>query len=172
MRIGLSARYLSAAEQTLASSVFGSTLPSWTKIMIDDGLGVGDRPYTLDTAINITVLHVGPTCYPDCTSRASWGSFGRIDTVFIHEMTHVWQYGKGYNVKLSSLWGQSFGEGYLPILGKAWDDYNVEQQATIVEHWYAAGMTSSHTAFPYVDKVVRRGSANVKKTLVELTALP
>jgi len=172
VRIGLSARYLSNAERALAISVFGSTLPPWTKIMIDDGLGIGDRPYTLDTSINITILHVGPVCYPDCTSRASWGSFGRVDAVFIHEMTHVWQYGKGYNVKLSSLWGQSFGEGYQPILGKPWDDYNVEQQATIVESWYAAGMGTSHAAFPYVDKVVRRGSVNTKKTLDELLASP
>lgn len=100
MRIGTSSRSLSSSEQTLATRVFGRTLPSWNTILIDDGLGLGDRPYTIDGPPGLVMIHIGPIGYPDCTSKAMWMG-RRIDAQFIHEMTHVWQYAKGYNVKLA-----------------------------------------------------------------------
>ncbi len=173
MRLSLTARSLSSAEQTLVTSVFGPTLPPWKHILIDAGLGLGDRPYTLDGPPGFYTLHVGPFCYPDCSIKATWGRFGRVDTLFVHEMTHVWQYGKGYNVKLSSIWAQTLGDGYGFTPGKAWNDYNVEQQASIVAKWYDGGMSASATAFPYIDKVVRRGGgAGASKTLADLATMP
>jgi hypothetical protein len=86
--------------------------------------------------MGIYSISIGPTSYPDCTSGAVWTGSGRIDAVFVHEMMHVWQYFHGYNVKLSSMWGQTLGDGYEVVLGQSWDDYNVEQEATIVEKWY------------------------------------
>jgi hypothetical protein len=170
MRISLTSRLLSTAEQNLATSVFGGTLPPWSKILLNPGLGLGDRPWT-DNPAGLYSLTIGPVCYPDCTSKAVWGRFGRIDAVFIHEMTHVWQYFHDYNVKLSSVWGQSFGDGYDVVLGKAWNDYNVEQEAIIVENWYVGGMTGGADEFQYVEKVVRRGGEpGASKTLAELKA--
>jgi hypothetical protein len=171
MKLGASSRYLSPAEEALAIQVFGPTLPLWKRILIDDGLGIGDRPYTLDGPPGCYMIHVGPVAYRDCTSRAFWG-IRRIDASFIHEMTHVWQFGKGYNVKLSSLWAQSGGSGYGFVPGQAWDDYNVEQQAKIVENWYFAGMSTTAVEFPYIEKVIRRGGLNKSKTLEELKAIP
>lgn len=169
MKIGTSARKLSAAEQALAISVFGRTLPPWDRILIDNGLGFHDAPYTLDGPPGLYVIHIGPVAYPDCTSKATWTPFGRIDAVFVHEMTHVWQYGKGYNVKLSSIWAQTAGQGYTYVRGKSWDDYNVEQQASIVEDWYESGMSSASPEFPYIDKVVRKGGGpNSSKPLIRL----
>jgi hypothetical protein len=173
MRIGTSARNLSSDEQKLVNSVFGSTLPPWSNIFIDDGLGIYDAPYTLDGPAGTCMIHIGPVGYPDCTSKAMLGTFGTIDAVFIHEMTHVWQYAKGDNVKTESLWAQTAGAGYSYVLGKAWDDYNVEQQASIVENWYAAGMSVTGPEFPYIDKVVRKGGGpNISKPLAALKALP
>lgn len=172
MRIGTSSRSLSSSEQTLATRVFGRTLPSWSTILIDDGLGLGDRPYTIDGPPGLVMIHIGPIGYPDCTSKAMWMG-RRIDAQFIHEMTHVWQYAKGYNVKLGSIWAQTGGSGYSFTLGQSWDDYNVEQQASIVEYWYATGMNVRATEFPYIDKVVRRGRGpNTSKTLAVLKTLP
>jgi hypothetical protein len=69
------------------------------------------------------------------------------------------------------MWGQSFGDGYGYTLGSSWDDYNVEQQASLVEQWYDAGMDPADDRFQYVDKVVRRnGGAGASKTLAELKA--
>jgi len=170
MRISRNARVLSATEQALVVSVFGTTLPPWDKILLNDGLGLGDCPWT-DNPMGIYSISIGPTCYPDCTSRAMWTGFGRIDAVFVHEMTHVWQYFHGYNVKLSSVWGQTLGDGYTVVLGQSWDDYNVEQEATIVENWYNDGMSNTDDRFQYVQKVVRRnGGAGSSKTLAQLKA--
>jgi hypothetical protein len=170
MRISRNARALSAPEQALAVSVFGTTLPPWDKIILDDGLGLGDCPWT-DNPMGVYAIAIGPTAYPDCTSRSIWTGFGRIDAVFIHEMTHVWQYFHGYNVKLSSVWGQTFGDGYDVVLGQSWSDYNVEQEATIVENWYNDGMIGSDDGYQYVQKVVRRGGgAGASKTLAQLKA--
>jgi hypothetical protein len=171
VKLGSASRKLSDPERALASVVFGTTLPSWDRILLDDGLGIGDRPYTLDGPGFLVMIHIGPVAYPDCTSTAVW-QFQRIDATFIHEMTHVWQYDKGYMVKLSSLWAQGPGSGYSYSTGQSWDDYNVEQQASLVEHWYAAGMSTRDDEFQYVDKVVRKGGANSFKTLAELKRIP
>ena len=169
MKIGTHGRILSPDERALATRVFGPTLPPWGRILVDDGLGFHDAPYTLDGPPGFYVIHIGPKAYPDCTSTALLPGFGRIDAIFIHEMTHVWQYGKGYNVKLSSMWAQTAGEGYGYVSGKPWDDYNVEQQAAIVEDWYTGGMSPKAAEFPYIDKVIRTGGGgNSSKPLVNL----
>jgi hypothetical protein len=175
MRFARNSRNLSEPEKALVTRVFGSTLPPWNQIFVSDGLGIGDRPWT-DQEYDQESLHgrmysvnLGTLCYPDCTSRANWPGFGRIDTVFVHEMTHVWQYFHNYFVVLSSMWGQSFGDGYDYVLGSSWNDYNVEQQASLVEHWYDAGMDPASDRFQYVSKVVRRnGGAGASKSLGDL----
>jgi hypothetical protein len=121
--------------------------------------------------MGLYAIQIGPVCYPDCTSKKVWPRFGRIDCVFIHEMTHVWQYFHGYNVKLSSVWGQTLGDGYEAVPGKSWDDYNVEQQASLVEDWYTAGANTSDDRFPYIEKVLRKGGGpGSSKTLTDLKA--
>ena len=170
MRIGFHGRNLSTAEQALVLSVFGPTLPAWKAILLGDGLGLGDAPWT-DNPMVFYNISIGPVCYPDCTSKAVWTGWGRIDAVFIHEMTHVWQYFHGSYVKLSSIWAQTVGEGYTVVAGKAWDDYNVEQQATIVENWYAGGMHTGADEYPYIEKILRKGGGPGKsKSLVDLKA--
>jgi hypothetical protein len=42
MRIGTSSRSLTPKEQALATRVFGPTLMPWNRILIDNGLGLGD----------------------------------------------------------------------------------------------------------------------------------
>jgi hypothetical protein len=105
MRIGFNGRVLSSAEQTLVLSVFGPTLPAWKGILLDDGLGLHDAPWTDNPTGNVYTIAIGPVCYPNCTSTKVWTGWGRIDTVFIHEMTHVWQYFHG------SLCEAEFGMG-------------------------------------------------------------
>lgn len=155
VRIGRNGRLLSLNEQALATRVFGATLPKWDRIMVDDGLGYDDRPYTLDGPPGLYCIHVGPVCYKDCTSGAALGS-SSVDATFIHEMTHVWQFAHGCFVKLSSLWAQGpLGQGYRTVPGQPWESYNVEQQATLIERWYATGMSPASPYFQYVRDVIR-----------------
>ena len=39
--------------------------------------------------------------------------------------------------------------------GKSWNEYNVEQQARIVEHWYVGGMKQDSELYPYVRDHIR-----------------
>jgi hypothetical protein len=159
MRFAKISRSLTPAEQTLASSVFGTTLPAWNRVLIADGLGLGDAPWTDNPAGNFKI-NMGPTGYPDATSSSALttpgGSFGRICDTFIHEMTHVWQYFHGNYVKLSSV-GSYFAGGYAYTLGSPWDSYNVEQQAKIVEHWFKRGMSTTDAAYTYITGNIRAG---------------
>ena len=161
MKIGWNSRNLTTAEQRLASDVFGTSLPQWELIMISDGLGIGDAPWT-DNPMVLYAINIGPIGYPDCTSFKSMGGFGAVRDVFIHEMTHVWQYYHGYSVKSSSVaarvWEKVSGDdAYDYTLGKSWASYNVEEQASIVEHWFSGGERSTDDRFVYVDKIIRKG---------------
>jgi len=170
MRIGRNSRNLSGAEKNLATTVFGGSLPHWDKIWVDDGLGLQDRQYTMEAGPFGWAIHMGPTGYPDCTSRTTYQG-DRIDVIFIHEMTHIWQYGRGQFVVASSLWAQTLGDGYSYTAGDPWDDYNAEQQASIVENWYLGGMSTTVPEFQYVNKVVRRSGANSSLSLLDLTSV-
>jgi len=162
MRISRNTRNLSSPERTLALSVFGTSLPSWKRIFISDGLGLGDAPWTDNPMDLFYIMAVGPECYPDCTSRKKYKGFGRTDSIFIHEMVHVWQYNLGVFVKLDAIaariWEKvSEDDAYEYTIGKPWNSYNVEEQASIVERWYDGGMKSTDDEFHYVEKVVRGG---------------
>lgn len=59
---------------------------------------------------------------------------------FIHELTHVWQRQQGKNLRLAAIMArvaQGRTYPYLPLdPDKSWEDYNMEQQGTIVEDYY------------------------------------
>ncbi|MEA5115921.1 MAG: hypothetical protein VB050_18045 [Geobacteraceae bacterium] len=79
---------------------------------------------------------------------------------FIHEMTHVWQYYRGYRRRLvakgafygavsftiSSKWAYE----YDPIAdkNKKLSDFNMEQQADIIAHYYGAKFLNDKTYTP------------------------
>lgn len=93
-------------------------------------------------------------------------NYGTISALFIHEMTHVWQYRNDSGVMRSAIWARSpFGAGYDYKLGKPWDDYNKEQQAHIVEDWYTNGRLKSDDRYPYVRLVIRSGRIDFPRTL-------
>lgn len=160
MRLVRNTRELSSNEMLLASYVFEDSLPPWGRIFVTDGLGPVpgyDNPYTTEE-IGLFTINVGPDMYPDVSLGKS-DSFGVYRDTFIHEMTHVWQYYNGYWVILRSLWANSAGAGYTYQIDEssAWDDFNVEQQASIVEHWFARGRSRNDIRFVFVDKIVRAG---------------
>jgi hypothetical protein len=50
-----------------------------------------------------------------------------------------------------------FAAAYRYELGKNWGEYNVEQQAHIVEDWYDKGMKSDDPRYSYIQDFVRKG---------------
>lgn len=156
MRTRTDTRRLSATERKIITDVFDDSLPAWDRILLTDGLGGGDRPFTMPAAF-FYWIHVGPKVYPDASLTLPFDSESRYVDVLVHEMTHVWQYYHGYSVVLSSAWAQTGGSGYSYTVGKDWGDYNSEQQAQLVEDWYHNGAKTSDQRFPYIDKIIRPG---------------
>jgi len=123
-----------------------------------------EGPARLNSVVNFGyVMNVGPKGYPDMTKNKN---------LLVHEMTHVWQ---GYNAVfamtyvLNSAYHQCKGMvrggydnrdaayGYRP--GQWFKTYNAEQQASIVEDWFAAGEPQTGALWPYIRDHVRAGAA-------------
>ncbi|EOT1632817.1 type IV secretion protein Rhs, partial [Escherichia coli] len=86
----------------------------------------------------------GEMYYPDAVYSSDYSSQtmpGDRETVagashlFIHEMMHVWQYQKGYAVKLRGLFSWAANYHYDLNL-QSFSSYSMEQQASIVaDYW-------------------------------------
>jgi len=161
-------------ERGVVLSVFRASLPNLHVIAIGDGLGVGDDPWT-DWGVDPQYpqfryqINVGDYAFMDLSTKTST-PYGTLSDLLVHEMTHVWQYAHGRQVKASSLWAHTPFSDYDFKAGEAWIDYNVEQQASIVEKWYHDGMRPDHELFPYVAGVIwQHGDEKViRMTLAEL----
>lgn len=161
MRLAKNIRSLSSQEKATAFSVFLNTI-DYDLVRITDGLGADDRKFTFPgtplskggiaskavqlvfggpaSAIldRIVYINFGPDYYANALGESA---------TFIHEMTHAWQYMHGINVALDSLSKQAtYGDdAYEYEPGIAWNLYNVEQQAHIVEDWFIAINASGAT---------------------------
>jgi hypothetical protein len=88
---------------------------------------------------------------------------------FIHELTHVWQghhstFSWQYMVNSMLAQGRALivhgnrGMAYEFTPGQPWNSYNVEQQAYIVEKWFARGMRTDSELYVYIAENIRVGS--------------
>jgi hypothetical protein len=161
-------RFLTDAEKDLARKVFEETLP-YGAVYLSNGLGLQQRAYTIPHPLHLGsyVIHIGPDAFRDATNSSVVMLGQTVDAVFIHELTHVWQ---GVNRRhafdyiLDSVYNQvRFGSQAYDLnqedVGrKKWSEFNAEQQAMIVENWYAAGMAESDAAFTYIKDNLRAGN--------------
>jgi len=169
-------RGLRPAEKRLCNSVFNGSLPPYEEIGIGDGLGLGDRPWTdwgdgLDDQLTsmFYALNVGDYFSYDLSEKHYTPYDGDTSDLLVHEMTHVWQYHYGWTVKASSVWASTFGS-YEFTPGDAWDDYNAEQQASIVEKWHKRGRKKTDELYPYIVRIIW-GGGNPRLTGLKLAEL-
>ncbi len=158
-------RNLTLAEETLAKSVFKTFLP-YRKLLIGDHTGFGGAPWT-EHFNGIYTLHMGEVAYTDCTSSTWTSGVGVIRNTFIHELTHAWQGSHcwaGGMYQLQSVAAQANAivrtgnrnNAYRYTAGAAWDSYNVEQQAEIVEDWFKSGMSTTSPLYRYIRDDIRK----------------
>lgn len=175
----MATRLLKPDEVKLARSVFQDSLP-YDKIYIANFFLPGNRgvPVTLAGLLNPVPLtfRLVYTIY--------WGkaiyrrSAARVDSVtLIHELTHVWQ---GHHDRLTltymagSVWAQCQAKWRTGNRNHAyvydrksyrnWNEYNVEQQASIVEDWFdpdvkkgGGNQSASDPRYPYISDNIRAG---------------
>lgn len=123
-------RPLSKREISLASAIFGESLP-YARIRIDERALLGPRQ--------------GKFCYVSFYTINSWGKMP--DPLLVHELVHVWQYHQlGIVYIPRALAAQYSQEGYnyggVEALrtalanGKNLLDFNYEQQADLIEDYF------------------------------------
>jgi hypothetical protein len=149
------ARRLTDGERRLSAEVFGRTLDlDRVRIWCCPPLGwTTRRPFVAGG-----LLWPGRSLilYPPAEARADFAAddvplFDQ--SVFIHEMTHVWQSQQGTNLLFGKLRAGDKPSSYAYDLTPdcVWDRFNIEQQAMIVQHHFLCrrGRTLSHPESAY-----------------------
>jgi hypothetical protein len=176
-------RFMNRSEYALVKRVMGNTLPWRRQIIMTNGAGESGRAFTIPISFASAVFGsaIAPLLAPIIlaqsylTSVVNAGFLMNVGThyndmsvhnptLLVHETMHAWQ---GHN----SLFAQSYvynsainqcisgGSAYNFTPGQNWHSYNVEQQASIVEKWFANGESTTDVLFPYVRDYVRQGKA-------------
>jgi hypothetical protein len=178
-----SARLMSLSEYQLVSRVFGNTLPWRQRIIVTNGAGVDNRPFTIPTSLVSVLLGAAATSFVvpitvtvgvgSLTSFMNMGYIMNVGSAYpnlgsinqgllVHETAHVWQ-GKNSAFALSYVFSSCLNQclrgkaAYDYASGGNWSSYNAEQQASIVEDWFRAGEPTSGSLWGYIDNYVRKG---------------
>jgi hypothetical protein len=183
-------RKLDDIEQGHARDVFRSSIPL-NKIFVTDGLGAGDRKFTMAVPFGddyewvkwawpiggSAVLRIKSLLGSEPQARyflhvgdeyRGMGYSSDSLNLLIHELVHVWQ-GEHARLKwtfmIESGWHQFKNDKlggpdpyeYDPdkLETSKWNDYNVEQQASIVEHWYEKGKSLDDPRYRFIVENIR-----------------
>ena len=167
----MASRLLKKSEIEFARRVFEKQLP-YKKIHIAGYYLPGNQgvPVTLASVSSIIpvrsmrnyTIYFGPEVYAEGADRPDTAS------TFIHELTHVWQgfhSGLGWEYMVESMIAQGHAiltqgdrnRAYDYKPGKPWEEYNVEQQALLVQDWFRNGMSEEDERYPYIADHIRAG---------------
>ncbi len=147
-------REMTAAEYTFVNTkIFANTLPARDKIIITNLRGGSKRAFVWPTGVGGTILmNLGKKGYDNPMGVIDMYETGeRPGQVFIHETTHVWQIHHSADIQFTLQSLKNQGEFIIEKLsggdpqsvyqfdctnGTPWGDFNLEQQAGIVEFCY------------------------------------
>ena len=167
----MASRLLRKSEIEFARQVFEDQLP-YAKVHIASYYLPGNQgvPVTLASVSSIIpvsslrhyTIYFGPEVFGDGADRAG------IRDTFVHELTHVWQgyhSSLGWEYMVNSMIAQGHAiltqgdrnKAYEYKPGKPWDDYNVEQQALLVQDWFRNGMSEDDERYTYIANHIRAG---------------
>jgi hypothetical protein len=134
-------RRLHSEEKAELQTVFLDTLDS-DSIWVTNLEGLDGRPFTIFNLDDQVVVAASPSVFPDFDNLLTNDKTKRI---FVHELTHAWQYQhRRFSTRLCDIVGSRgeevlYGQGavynYTP--GADWQSYGMEQQANIVADWYS-----------------------------------
>ncbi len=169
----MASRLLKESEVAFARQVFEDRLPYGRVYLSSSYFPFNGRSKTAVTAASL------PTLVPARSLRSyiifagpevfGGGADGPdFRDTFVHELTHVWQ---GYHGLLGwAYMAQSMlAQGYAVLTqgdrnraydyepGEPWADYNVEQQALLVQDWYRNGMREDDERYRYIVNHIRAG---------------
>jgi type VI secretion system secreted protein VgrG len=144
---------LNVNERQLLSTVFKQTLPYDSIVCKVNTLKTGPKGNSITIAGTPhfdAEIYCGDFSEPSVLKNENYKV-----SIFFHEMTHVWQYFHGISVWRSAAqvlfdYHFKYGEGYPYSLrsGRKFSQFNIEQQASIVEDYWR--LTQSQPP-PYVN---------------------
>jgi hypothetical protein len=167
----MASRLLKQSEIEFARQVFQDQLP-YGKVHIASYYLPGNQgvPVTLASVSSIIpvaslrnyTIYFGPEVFRDGADQPN------IRDTFIHELTHVWQgfhSGLGWEYMIESMIAQGHAvlttgdrnKAYEYKPGREWGDYNVEQQALLVQDWFRNGMRDDDERYSYIANHIRAG---------------
>jgi hypothetical protein len=134
-------RRMNAEEQTLAWLVYGDSLPPWDQIILTNLIGLEGRAFTIPNPAGECLINLGED-FDDPIRSKHYIEHGRL---LIHELDHAWQIhhssfkpglicAGAYNQAIYNLAEDVYNPGGG---GDDWSSYNLEQQATLIDLWYA-----------------------------------
>jgi hypothetical protein len=139
----IDSRPMNDAETAMARQVFGDTVP-YGDVVLTNLSSVKDRAFTVPGADGKIYINIGDQY--DNPLGPGTKSYPVPGQLLIHELTHVWQIKTGNFIPgfmCSSFINQvnhTFGDSVYKYgdAGPGWGDFNLEQQASIVDDWFGA----------------------------------
>ena len=169
-------RQVRPEELAWANDVFKGTLAPIGNLWLTNLEGFGGRAVTLPGPSGNIYLNVGAYCMDHPLTHIE-KSYPKPGQLFIHELTHSWQIhhrsfvpgwvcegavAQAGNSLLKSAYK------YGPA-GQAWGEFNIEQQASIVDQWFAGTrlksdgtltktpMSAADDYYPYIRDNIQKG---------------
>jgi hypothetical protein len=129
---------MSEEEATFARKIFGNSLPAKEQIILTNTMRPDGRRFTMPGLGGSYFVNLGDAAFRDPIGIVDPG-YPQPGQVFVHELTHVWQ---ASHWAAATYFSKALNRDYDPGGGgKAWSDYSLEEQATIVDRWYEADPT-------------------------------
>jgi len=134
-------RPLNDTEIALARQVFGDSLP-YGDVILTDMAGLSGRAFTAPGVDGKTYINLGDRYGDPLGPTNSYPMRGQL---LIHELVHAWQIAHssflpGFMCSALVTQANAFGDSVYAYdgFGPAWPEFNIEQQASIVDDWFAA----------------------------------
>ena len=155
-------RHLTGEERQFVEQVFLGTLPM-ERILLTNLVGLGDRPFTAPGPGGSILVNIGDHAFDDPVQYNGKGGTKLGENapgqLLIHELTHAWQianesftpayYCRALSTAVGTLGGDMSAYSYGPA-GPQWSSFGSEQQASIVDEWFAGDL------FPPDERKVQR----------------
>jgi len=153
-------RPLEPAERDFADQVYAGSIP-WDRVLLSNVVGFGGRPFTCPGPGGTILVNLGEGVGQPTTYRGNGGPemkdgkwIQAPGQLLIHELCHAWQIAHsefipglmctGIVNQLPTLGGDMSVYEY-GTASQNWDEFNLEQQASIIDDWFA-GSSASGTA--------------------------
>lgn len=155
-------RAMSGTEIDFAKRVFGDHI-DYDRVRLTDLSQNNDRKFVMPSVDGSILVNLGSAFANPLTYTSTTGEYLQPGSLFIHELVHAWQITQrslpSVISDMSSNYDYHSGSTAAGRLldrswtTRAWDSFNIEQQAHIVNDWYGAHVRTQGAGWAIQDGV-------------------